>query len=190
MEVLSKCGGFDEQFFMYAEDLDLSSRIRSAGYDNYYLSSAGIVHFKGESTIKDKYYIKTFYQAMSRFSKKYAPERFGSLYKFFIESGIQFRMFLALILNKQPEKADSLSEKLLLIGDEKSKKELAEKIKIMRSPEVSGEEYQIVFCEGENYSYKQMIEDMQGKYAGKTFNFYALGSSAIIQSGTAELLYP
>ena len=46
-------GGFDEQFFMYAEDIDLSFRIREAGYQNFYLSNTTIIHFKGESTRKD-----------------------------------------------------------------------------------------------------------------------------------------
>ncbi len=37
-DVLDKTGGFDEQFFMYAEDIDLSYRIIKAGYKNYYFA--------------------------------------------------------------------------------------------------------------------------------------------------------
>ena len=193
-EILSKCGGFDEQFFMYAEDIDLSYRIRSAGFINYYLSNTTIIHFKGESTLKDNQYIRTFYHAMSRFSRKYAPEKFGSFYNFFIESGIQFRMVLALISRKKVKKADFSLENLLLVGDESSKQELTNKLKTSFSGESSLPGLQIVFCEGVNYSFKQIIEDMQGKYGGKFFSFHSFGSGAIIQStkeqisGTALLL--
>ncbi|MCF0236790.1 MAG: glycosyltransferase family 2 protein, partial [Bacteroidaceae bacterium] len=36
-QALKECGGFDEQFFMYGEDIDLSYRFLLAGYDNRYL---------------------------------------------------------------------------------------------------------------------------------------------------------
>ncbi|HEX4374585.1 MAG TPA: glycosyltransferase family 2 protein, partial [Puia sp.] len=35
-ETLDKTGGFDEQFFMYAEDIDLSYRVQQSGFLNYY----------------------------------------------------------------------------------------------------------------------------------------------------------
>ncbi len=51
-EVLDKVGAFDETFFMYAEDIDLSYRIQEAGFKNYYFAGSSIIHFKGESTKK------------------------------------------------------------------------------------------------------------------------------------------
>ena len=41
-EVLDKTGGFEEIFFMYGEDVDLSYRIQKAGYRNYFFSSASL----------------------------------------------------------------------------------------------------------------------------------------------------
>jgi O-antigen biosynthesis protein len=71
-EVLDKVGGFDETFFMYGEDVDLSYRIQKAGYRNYYFSGSHIVHFKGESTRKESVnYVKMFYNAMSIFVRKH-----------------------------------------------------------------------------------------------------------------------
>lgn len=70
-EVLDKTGGFDEAFFMYGEDIDLSYRILQQGYKNCYLPLP-IVHYKGESTNKTSYrYAKVFYDAMNIFFDKH-----------------------------------------------------------------------------------------------------------------------
>lgn len=44
-DVYEQIGGFDEQFFMYAEDVDLSWRVRAAGYKLKYVPKAVIQHF-------------------------------------------------------------------------------------------------------------------------------------------------
>ncbi len=70
-EALDKTGGFDEAFFMYGEDIDLSYRILQQGYNNCYLPLP-IVHYKGESTNKTSYrYAKVFYDAMNIFFDKH-----------------------------------------------------------------------------------------------------------------------
>ncbi|RYZ26186.1 MAG: glycosyltransferase family 2 protein, partial [Chitinophagaceae bacterium] len=67
-ELLQKVGSFDDAFFMYGEDVDLSYRIQKAGYRNYYFSGTAIIHFKGESTKRGSLnYVKMFYQAMITF---------------------------------------------------------------------------------------------------------------------------
>ncbi|HUB61774.1 MAG TPA: glycosyltransferase family 2 protein, partial [Puia sp.] len=68
---LEKTGAFDENFFMYAEDIDLSYRLEKAGYANYYYPGTTIIHFKGESTPKDIRYIRQFYKAMIQFHLKH-----------------------------------------------------------------------------------------------------------------------
>lgn len=74
-EVLVKTGGFDESFFMYGEDIDLSYRIQLAGFKNYYLGKNYIIHFKGESTPKNSLmYTRLFYKAMNIFVHKHAKE--------------------------------------------------------------------------------------------------------------------
>ena len=69
-EVYTNVGGFDEDYFMYGEDIDFSYRIEKAGYKNMYLGSTATLHYKGESTVRDKTYLKRFYGAMHIFYEK------------------------------------------------------------------------------------------------------------------------
>lgn len=64
-------GGFDEQFFMYVEDTDLSYSSLKAGYENYYFADTSIIHYKGESTDKDIEYVKRFHQGTQIFYAKH-----------------------------------------------------------------------------------------------------------------------
>lgn len=70
--VLQLVGSFDEAFFMYGEDVDLSYRIQKCSYKNYYLADTTIIHFKGESTKRGSLnYVRMFYHAMSVFVQKH-----------------------------------------------------------------------------------------------------------------------
>jgi len=69
--VLDKAGLFDEDYFMYGEDLDLCFRIRKLGYKIFYYPEVTTIHFKGESTKKTNLsYVNNFYGAMNIFVKK------------------------------------------------------------------------------------------------------------------------
>ena len=85
-KVLTEIGNFDEHFFMYGEDVDLSYRIQRAAcpatggrYKNYYFAESSIIHFKGESTKRGSLnYVRLFYKAMNLFVKKhYSGSRAG-----------------------------------------------------------------------------------------------------------------
>ena len=89
--ILGEVGGFDERFFMYAEDIDLSYRIEKAGYMNYYFPGTTIVHFKGESTKKDIRYIRLFYKAMSQFRRKHFNRGLPALWNWGMELAIWIR---------------------------------------------------------------------------------------------------
>lgn len=69
--VYKTVAGFDEDYFMYGEDIDLSYKIKKAGFQNYYYGKTSVIHYKGESTLKDKTYAKRFYGAMQLFYKKH-----------------------------------------------------------------------------------------------------------------------
>jgi GT2 family glycosyltransferase len=94
-EVLDKIGSFDENFFMYGEDVDLSYRIQKAGYKNYYFADSSIIHFKGESTRKGSMnYVRMFYTAMSKFVRKHYGGSRAGVFNFLVHTGIWFRAAL------------------------------------------------------------------------------------------------
>lgn len=70
-DVLDIVGYFDEDYFMYGEDIDLCYRIKKAGYKIFYYPKVTTIHLKGESTSKTKFsYVSNFYGAMSIFVNK------------------------------------------------------------------------------------------------------------------------
>ena len=90
-DVLEKVGAFDEVFFMYGEDVDLSYRIQKHGYKNYYLAETEIIHFKGESTKRGSLnYVRLFYSAMSTFVQKH----YGGSKALFFNAAIQFAILI------------------------------------------------------------------------------------------------
>ncbi len=91
-EVLDKVGSFDEIFFMYGEDVDLSYRIQKAGYKNFYFSGSAIIHFKGESTRKGSLnYVRMFYNAMSIFVRKHYGGSKAGIFNLLIHVAIWIR---------------------------------------------------------------------------------------------------
>ncbi len=84
-------GGFDERYFMYGEDIDFSFSVLNAGFDNYYFGKTTIIHFKGESTLKDNNYAKRFYGAMKLFYDKYYSSNL--LFDFIVRIGVEILPF-------------------------------------------------------------------------------------------------
>lgn len=98
-DVLENVGSFDEAFFMYGEDVDLSYRIQKAGYKNYYLAQTTIVHFKGESTKRGSLnYVLMFYQAMSVFVKKHYGGARAGIFRASIRLAIWLRALVSAVL--------------------------------------------------------------------------------------------
>lgn len=70
-KIFDTIGGFDEQFFMYGEDLDICYRVKKAGFRVYYEPTISIVHFKGKSFAPDVDTRFHFYQSMKIFIRKH-----------------------------------------------------------------------------------------------------------------------
>lgn len=96
-EVLDQAGWFDESYFMYGEDIDLSCRILNNNYTIWYHPGTSIIHYKGESTRKSSInYVLTFYRAMIIYTKKYFSPPGASLLLFFLHTAIYFRAALSI----------------------------------------------------------------------------------------------
>jgi GT2 family glycosyltransferase len=71
-EAINHAGLFDERFHTYGYDIDLSYRIRLAGFKNYYFSKTYIINFNIKNRTKFSWsYLKEFYGAMIIFAAKY-----------------------------------------------------------------------------------------------------------------------
>jgi len=70
--VLNEIGFFDENFGNYGHDIDLSYRIRLAGFKNYYFPKTYIINFNLANTAKLNWqFFRNFYGAMIIFAVKY-----------------------------------------------------------------------------------------------------------------------
>ena len=95
-EVYEMVGAFDEDFFMYGEDLDWCFRIQRAGWKIYYVHATQIIHYKGKSAKRSDFdEIKTFYQAMSLFVQKHLNHSF--ILRMLLQLGIILRGTLAFL---------------------------------------------------------------------------------------------
>lgn len=94
-DLYEKLGGFDEDFFMYGEDLDLCFRAQAAGCKNYYTPATNILHFKGQSCRTRRWgsYVD-FYKAMILYVKKHKDQYWMPI--FLMATGIVFAAFVGM----------------------------------------------------------------------------------------------
>ncbi len=80
-KIFDQVGGFDDRFFMYGEDLDLSFRIKKLGYKIVYYPLFRVTHIKYASGLgQDKKETKKltknyFYEAMKVFYRKHYEKK-------------------------------------------------------------------------------------------------------------------
>ncbi|MCU0372772.1 MAG: glycosyltransferase family 2 protein [Ignavibacteria bacterium] len=96
-KVLDETGYFDEDYFMYGEDIDLCYRIKQKGYRIIYYPEVTTVHLKGGSTSKTKFsYVNNFYGAMSVFVSKNFRES-SKILILILKFGIFYRSLVSYI---------------------------------------------------------------------------------------------
>lgn len=114
-ETYLEVGGFDENCFMYSDDIDLSYMVLKTGKSNYYFHETSVVHYKGESTVRDGLYMKRFREAMDFFYKKHF--RVSKGFDLFMKTGA---FFFSIV--KKSQAVDSKinpSHYILVSNDEK-----------------------------------------------------------------------
>jgi GT2 family glycosyltransferase len=188
--------GFDESFFMYGEDIDLSYRIQKAGLQNYYLGETTIIHFKGESTQKKSAnYIRHFYGAIKRFVNKHYSKQ--SLKKLLMNTVISCGMVFAKMKNIFTKKMKNKNHPIncIYLGNETQLDSVNEIIKMsgikitastnclenLRELLEKHNPHAIIFSE-ENLSNKILIENLSFIHSKKLALFYQTGAASIIGS--------
>src|SRR5262249_55515178 len=87
--VFEEVGSFSTDYFMYAEDMDLCYKIRQAGYNNYYIPEATVIHFGGGSSKKTSSHFSIVLMRESTW--KFLKKTRGKLYAM----GYRFSMFIS-----------------------------------------------------------------------------------------------
>lgn len=106
--VYNEVEGFDEDYFMYGEDIDLSYKITKAGYRNHYFGSTTILHYKGESTQRDEVYFERFYGAMQIFYRKHFHKNI--LLETAVTAGVAFAKKARALSSHKKSKAKNVSK--------------------------------------------------------------------------------
>lgn len=139
-EAIDRTGGFDESFFMYGEDIDLSYRILREGYVNCYLPLP-IVHYKGESTNKTSYrYAQVFYDAMQIFFDKHF-HRYSRFFALMVKVVLTFRKVITYLgqnMMAHKRRLTEYTEKCIYVGRKEtfdSVQKLIDSSSILREPQ-------------------------------------------------------
>jgi hypothetical protein len=123
-DLYTEMGGFDENCFMYSDDIDLSYQALLKGKYNYYFHDTTVIHFKGESTVRDGTYMKRFQEAMNFFYRKHFKVSF--FFSIFMNIGI---VLFSLVKRFQGTKFEKIKpDAYCLISDRENKEELLHKL--------------------------------------------------------------
>jgi GT2 family glycosyltransferase len=184
-ELYNELGGFDENCFMYADDIDLSYRALLLKKQNYYFHETTVIHYKGESTVRDETYMKRFQEAMNFFYKKHFNYSF--FFTFFMKIGsFVFSLFKK---NQQKNSAISIDETILF------SKGIIELYPFKKVTNLNSLEefkvkqqcsYQLIF-DINSFSFLEIMQVMQ-KWKAKniTFKMYVSQNKYVIGSNSAN----
>lgn len=89
--LFEKLGGFDKDYFMYAEDTDLSYRIYKKGYKIWYLPHWSIVHLGGSSGTSENTAVSEFKNILL-YHKKHGSKLSVTLVRSFLKIGALLRI--------------------------------------------------------------------------------------------------
>ena len=137
-ELYQEIGGFDENCFMYSDDIDLSYMVTQKGLKNYYFHETSVIHYKGESTVKDGIYMKRFQEAMNFFYKKHF--KISVFFSVFMKIGIMLFSFIKKFQGNPKPKVKP--ENYILISDNKNLRQKLEN-KFQKPVEIMSRNFEI-----------------------------------------------
>ena len=185
--VYNKIGGFDEDYFMYGEDIDISYKALKQGYKNFYYGKTSILHFKGESTLRDKNYARRFYGAMQIFYKKHFKKNI------FFDLFVWIAIRLVYVFRKKQTNKIKNVQKYIFISDrinEQLEKVLSKDM-TLKSDFKNIEKGTEVIFDSNFLSFKDIISFMETDYLDPSITYkilpkkskFVLGSDDAINRG-------
>lgn len=195
-ELYNELGGFDENCFMYADDIDLSYRSLFKQKQNYYFPETTVIHYKGESTVKDATYMKHFREFMNFFYAKHFKRsvffdvmaRFGAFYFSIVK-----------VFQGKPKAKSAPGQYILVSDNEMTREKLAaahqknveiialEKGKIVFSQSISKKQNEEVILDTNYMNFKEAIALIETHKNKKlTFKLLPMQSNFIIGSNSSN----
>lgn len=103
-DVLKSINGFDEDYFMYGEDIDLCYRIKEKGYSIWYYPKFTAYHIKHQSGLATKNdevrkeTRKHFFSTMLLFYEKHYKKKYNPIVYYLVRWGITLLQYLSLLI--------------------------------------------------------------------------------------------
>lgn len=186
-DLYNEIGGFDENCFMYSDDIDLSYMVLQKGKSNFYFHETSVIHYKGESTVKDGTYMKRFQEAMNFFYQKHF--KVSVFFLVFMKIGIVFFSLLKTVQGKS--KSKTIPEQYAFISDNEEMKQkleakLQKKVELVPITSSFAESTEIIL--DANYtSFKDVISFIaQNKNKSVTFKILPPNCNFIIGSNSSN----
>ncbi|WP_298556696.1 glycosyltransferase family 2 protein [uncultured Algibacter sp.] len=180
--VYNEIEGFDEDYFMYGEDIDISYKALKKGYVNYYYGKTTVLHFKGESTLRDKNYARRFYGAMQIFYKKHFKK--NVLFDLFVWGGIRVVYFF----RKQPINKVKKVFKYIFISNsvhEELKRVLNKEV-VLKSDIKNIENNSEIIFDANVLSFKNIISFMETNHLDTSVTFKILPKNSKFVIGSDD----
>lgn len=99
-KIYEKVGGFDEDLFMYCEEVEFCKRIKMAGYKIWYVPTIKVIHLHGASSKFDKSLaFKNELKGLKYYFGKYYPVYYPMV-KIFLVLGLILRIIAFSLLGK------------------------------------------------------------------------------------------
>jgi len=80
-EVFAQVGQFSEDYFMYAEDVDLCYKVAKANFANYFVPQAQIIHLGGKSSVVKRRAVLMKWRSILHYVAKHRGSVYGSIFR-------------------------------------------------------------------------------------------------------------